>query len=129
MTPSYGMGVDNLLEMDIVTADGKLQTISECSNPDLFFAVRGGGGGTFGVTTRVSFKAHESVPVHTVLILASRYYNSSLTSNPAEDILERLAEEAPRFSDIGGGGLLFVNLPILKKFVDKERSFLSSSST
>lgn len=34
------MGVDNVLEVDIVTPDGQLQTISECSNPDLFWAVR-----------------------------------------------------------------------------------------
>lgn len=39
LSPSYGLGVDNLLEAEIVTADGKLQTISECSNPDLFWYV------------------------------------------------------------------------------------------
>lgn len=39
LTPSFGLGVDNLLEMDIVTPDAKLQTISECSNPELFWAV------------------------------------------------------------------------------------------
>ena len=40
LSPSFGLGVDNLLEMDIITPDGKLRTISECSNPDLFWAVR-----------------------------------------------------------------------------------------
>ena len=70
-TPVYGMGVDNLLEMDIVTADGQLQTISECSNPDLFFAVRGGGGGTWGVATRVTYKAHDSVPIQSALSLST----------------------------------------------------------
>jgi hypothetical protein len=40
LSPSFGLGVDNLLEMDIVTPDGKLRTISECSNPELFWAVR-----------------------------------------------------------------------------------------
>lgn len=37
LSPTYGLGVDNLLEVDIVTADGKLHTISECSDPDLFW--------------------------------------------------------------------------------------------
>ena len=39
LTPMWGLGVDNLLEMDIVTPDGELQTISECSNSNLFWAV------------------------------------------------------------------------------------------
>lgn len=100
------MGVDNLLEMDIVTADGQLQTISECSNPDLFFAVRGGGGGTWGVATRVTYKAHDSVPIQSVLSVAT---GLSLTSNAIEDIIERLAESAPKLSDIGGGGVVFIS--------------------
>lgn len=99
------MGVDNLLEMDIVTADGQLQTISECSNPDLFFAVRGGGGGTWGIATSVTYRAHESVPIHSVLSAAT---NVSLTSNATGAIIERLAESAPGFSDIGGGGVIFI---------------------
>ena len=40
LSPSFGLGVDNLLEVNIVTPDGKLQTVNECSNPDLFWAVR-----------------------------------------------------------------------------------------
>ncbi|KZP02071.1 FAD-binding domain-containing protein [Athelia psychrophila] len=36
LSPSYGLGVDNLLQAEIVTPDGKLQTVSECSNPDPF---------------------------------------------------------------------------------------------
>ena len=39
LSPAYGLGVDNLLQAEIITSDGKLQTISECSNPDLFWAV------------------------------------------------------------------------------------------
>lgn len=41
----FGMGVDNVLSMDVVLADGKIQTISNCATPDLFFAFRGGGAG------------------------------------------------------------------------------------
>jgi hypothetical protein len=41
-----GMQVDNIVELEVVTADGKFQKVSECNNPELFWALRGGGGST-----------------------------------------------------------------------------------
>ena len=58
-SPLYGLAVDNILEIDVVTADGKLLTANKCSNEDIFWALRGGGGGTFGIVTRIIYKAHE----------------------------------------------------------------------
>jgi FAD/FMN-containing dehydrogenase len=40
----FGLAVDNLISADIVTADGKLRTVSATQEPDLFWAIRGGGG-------------------------------------------------------------------------------------
>ena len=40
LSPSFGLGADNVLEMNLVTPDAKLRIISECSNPELFWAVR-----------------------------------------------------------------------------------------
>ena len=59
LTAKHGLAVDNLLEVDIVIADGTLLTVNKCWFPDLFWAVRGGGGGTFGIVTRAVYKAHE----------------------------------------------------------------------
>lgn len=42
----FGMAADNVVEFEVVTPDGKFQKVSECSNPELFWALRGGGGGT-----------------------------------------------------------------------------------
>jgi FAD/FMN-containing dehydrogenase len=53
----YGLAVDNLLAADIVTADGQLRTISAEQDPDLFWAIRGGGG-NFGVVTRFQYQLH-----------------------------------------------------------------------
>jgi FAD/FMN-containing dehydrogenase len=54
----HGLTIDDLLAADVVTADGELLRVDEESHPDLFWAIRGGGG-NFGVATRFRFRLHE----------------------------------------------------------------------
>ena len=54
----YGMTIDDLLAAEVATADGELLTVNAESHPDLFWALRGGGG-NFGVATRFQFRLHE----------------------------------------------------------------------
>jgi FAD/FMN-containing dehydrogenase len=54
----YGLTIDSLLAADVVTADGECLRVDEENHPDLFWAIRGGGG-NFGVVTRFQFKLHE----------------------------------------------------------------------
>jgi FAD/FMN-containing dehydrogenase len=54
----HGLTIDDLLAAEVVTADGELRRVDEESHPDLFWAIRGGGG-NFGVVTRFHYRLHE----------------------------------------------------------------------
>jgi FAD/FMN-containing dehydrogenase len=64
LTRRHGMTVDNLLGVTVVTADGAVRAVSASSEPELFWALRGGGG-NFGVATSFEFKLHPVGPSST----------------------------------------------------------------
>ncbi|MGM9516243.1 FAD-binding oxidoreductase [Roseateles sp. DB2] len=60
---SQGLGCDQLLGVQLVTADGRLLDCDAQRNPDLFWALRGGGGGHFGVVTQLRLRTHATGPL------------------------------------------------------------------
>jgi FAD/FMN-containing dehydrogenase len=91
LTRRFGWTVDNLEEVEIVTADGEVRTASRDENADLFWALRGGGG-NFGVVTRFTFRLHEVGPVVFGGLIAWPF-------DRADDVLaayRKLTAEAPR---------------------------------
>jgi FAD/FMN-containing dehydrogenase len=55
----YGLAAASLIEAEVVTADGQVRIANACIHPDLFWALKGGGGGSFGVVTRLTLATHE----------------------------------------------------------------------
>ncbi|MED7788582.1 FAD-binding protein [Francisella sp. 19X1-34] len=59
----FGTGAGGIVQAEVVTANGKVITANECQNQDLFWAIKGGGGGTFGVVTNLTLRTHK-LPNH-----------------------------------------------------------------
>lgn len=56
---AYGLASASLLEAEVVTADGVVRTANACTHPELFWGLKGGGGGSLGIVTRVTLRVHE----------------------------------------------------------------------
>ncbi len=55
----YGLAAGSLLEAEVVTADGQIRLANACTNPDLFWALKGGGGGSYGVVSKLTLRVHD----------------------------------------------------------------------
>ncbi|KAG7416672.1 FAD-linked oxidoreductase ZEB1 [Fusarium oxysporum f. sp. raphani] len=79
LTSEFGQGADNILEASIVTPSGDLVTANEHQHSDLFWAIRGGGGGTFGVIVEATIQAYP-MPQATVWTIDVSTKNTSCTA-------------------------------------------------
>lgn len=97
---AFGLACDNLVAVDLVTADGREVRAGETENPDLFWALHGGGG-NFGVATAFEFRLHPLGPI----------VHAGLLAWPAErgrDVSLAFRDFALTAPDAFGGGLLFM---------------------
>ncbi|KAG8709850.1 hypothetical protein FRC11_005151 [Ceratobasidium sp. 423] len=102
LSPSLGLGLNNMVELELVTADGQLRKVNECSNPDLFWAARGGGGGTWGVTTKISYQTHPKSELYIVVLDA---LSPNMSNAVARETIVRWVKLAPILGDLGVGGV------------------------
>jgi FAD/FMN-containing dehydrogenase len=90
VTRSYGLASDNLLSVDIVTADGVPIRASESEHPELFWALRGGGG-NFGIVTSFEFQAHPVGPT----VVAGIVFHPMDKAKEVIDLYRKVTAAAP----------------------------------
>jgi FAD/FMN-containing dehydrogenase len=99
----FGLSIDNLISADVVTANGELVKASEKDNPNLFWAIRGGGG-NFGVVISFEFRLHQVGPevlsgliVHPLNAARDvlRFYRDFIASTPEEFVCWFVLRQAP----------------------------------
>src|SRR3954451_11508175 len=111
MERKFGFTCDNLIEADVVTADGRFLRCNESENSDLFWALKGGGG-NFGVVTQFAYRLHPVGPM---------IYGGMLVFPPfaAGDVARAYRDFIASPPDEVGGGLAFITAP-LEEFVPEE---------
>ena len=98
LTPVLGMGSDRILELTIVTPDGELRVCNAVQNSDLFWALRGAGGGAFGVVLNVTVKAEPILPLSLAIM------NIPTTVDNQAPFLELLINSTEVWARDGWGG-------------------------
>lgn len=91
---AFGLACDNVVSLQIVTADGAVRTAEASHYSDLFWACRGGGGGNFGIVTRLVFRTH---PVNT-----GAYFIASWPWLQVDQVVTSFLEWAPARADVLG---------------------------
>ncbi|PFH62848.1 hypothetical protein XA68_11629 [Ophiocordyceps unilateralis] len=88
----YGLGADTVLEMEVVTPEGEILTVNEHCHRDLFWALRGGGGSTFGVVTKITMQTYPSPKVLGIHWVVGIEAQDARASELAPDLLSKLPD-------------------------------------
>lgn len=91
---AWGLASDNVVSVQIVTADGRVLVADETHHPDLFWACRGGGGGNFGIATRFVFRTHR--------VTQGSFFVASWPWAQADEVVHSFLGWAPRAPDALG---------------------------
>ncbi|KAH6971021.1 hypothetical protein BKA56DRAFT_558365 [Ilyonectria sp. MPI-CAGE-AT-0026] len=98
LAPRHGLAADQVLQMELVTPTGQILTVNENQHSDLFWAMRGGGGSTFGVLTKVTLKTHPSPKLLSSALLL-------VTTPDAPFLYDLIAYTLSMFPTLGDAGL------------------------
>ncbi|KAK0206277.1 hypothetical protein DFS33DRAFT_1381395 [Desarmillaria ectypa] len=99
LSNTMGLGVDRVLQFKVITPDGVLRVANQCQNTDLFFALRGGGGGTFGIVIESTILASPRVALQAVFV---GYANLNATMQ--KQVVATQVENAVQWAEAGWGG-------------------------
>lgn len=95
LSNQLGLGVDRTLQFKVVTPDGVLRVANDCQNTDLYFALRGGGGGTFGVVMETTMIAAPAMKLQ-VRPPFPRSTRTLILTDPSSGRLRQVCFRRPR---------------------------------
>ncbi|KAF7951304.1 hypothetical protein EAE96_006625 [Botrytis aclada] len=98
----YGLGADQVLEAEVVLADGEIVTANNCHNQDIYFAIRGGGGGTYGVVVSTIIKAYPTTSISAQTLAIAPLTNADIPAFMAA--LTLIYSAYPDLNDAGLSG-------------------------
>lgn len=96
---NYGLGADQILEAQVILANGAIVTANACQNSEIFFAIRGGGGGTYGVAISTTVKAYPPSSV-----VAQTFSMAPFTDAEIPQFMEALAIIYGAYPDLNDAG-------------------------
>jgi hypothetical protein len=102
LSSRYGLGADQTLEFEVVTGTGKLLTATPCQNKDLYWALSGGGGGTYGVVLSMTVRAYPELKTAGV---AMSFSNTGLTQTAFYNAVKTFIDLLPALSDAGSSSV------------------------
>ncbi|OQE16278.1 hypothetical protein PENFLA_c028G01910 [Penicillium flavigenum] len=98
LSTKFGLGADNTLEFEVVTAAGKLVKASRSENPDLFWVLSGGGGGNYGVVMSMVVKAYKDAPIAGASL---QFTAANITTDTFYEAVSRFHSLLPAMVDQG----------------------------
>ncbi|KAI0094878.1 FAD-binding domain-containing protein [Irpex rosettiformis] len=105
LAPTFGLGADNAVQFTIVTSTGEHLTANNHQHSDLFWALRGGGGGTYGIVTSVSYQTHPAeLYVRASFSATVNTTNTTAPSAPLKALFTEFVRITPFLSDNGWAG-------------------------
>lgn len=104
LSPRYGLAADNVLQMEVVTAGGDVLTVNQDQHRDLFWALRGGGGSTFGVITSMTMKTHPSPKITQASLIVSAQLDDPILP----DLMGYMASQATYLLNSGVSGYSYI---------------------
>ncbi|KAL3462187.1 FAD-binding domain-containing protein [Aspergillus heterothallicus] len=119
----FGLATDQVLEYRVILASGETVTANACESSDLFMALRGGGGGTYGVVVSATIKAHPTRPVlmHSLEITP--------VGDNASNFRNAIAGMVSRFPNLADGGIVGNALMTENAYTHKFSKLLSANAT
>ena len=105
LSSKFGLAADQALEWDVVTANGTLMTASPSQNSDMYWALSGGGGGTYGVVSSLTVKAHPDMRTSSCNLTFS---SAGISEDSFWSVFDTFQQSLPSLVDAGAYAAFFV---------------------